>query len=93
MVQLASLPDANRSDAYDINEAGDIAGESRVKLTNYGVLWTKTATGWVLQRLPSLSNSVGDSWANAINDNSPRQMVGYSTVPGAGHHAVLWTVP
>ena len=93
MVDLGALPKANRADAYDINNAGVIVGESRVNLTNYAVVWTKGATGWTVQQLPSLGNSVGDSWANAINNSSPALVAGFSTAPGKGHHAVLWTLP
>jgi probable HAF family extracellular repeat protein len=97
MVNLGTLPKGTRSEAYDINEAEDIVGWGKVGVgENVAILWTKKAddSGWAAQKLAGFNNLDG-SFAYAINDRVPRQIVGQSRVKlGSGvYHAVLWTVP
>jgi probable HAF family extracellular repeat protein len=97
MVNLGTLPKGNLSQAYDINEAEDIVGVGKIGFEEFGILWTKKTdgSGWAAQKLTGF-NSNNKSFAFAINDKSPRQMVGSSRAKlgtGGGQHAVLWTVP
>ncbi|MFN2567105.1 MAG: hypothetical protein ABR499_19075 [Gemmatimonadaceae bacterium] len=97
MVNLGTLPKGNRSEAYDINEAEDIVGWGRVGVgEDFGILWTKKldGSGWSAQKLAG-PNNLDKSFAFAINDKVPRQIVGRSRVKlGTGdYHAALWTAP
>jgi probable HAF family extracellular repeat protein len=75
------------SGAYDINELGQVVGESYNFSSGAPVLWKKAASGaWQIQNLGSLGGSFGRAYA--INNRS--QIVGESQVAGGIFHAFLW---
>ncbi|MHC4712052.1 MAG: PKD domain-containing protein [Planctomycetota bacterium] len=79
MVDLGTLFGSDHSNAYDINNAGQVVGASGGR----GFLWTP-AEGMVdLGTLGGVSSA-----AIAINDAG--QVMGQSYVPSGENHAVLW---
>lgn len=73
------------SHAYDINESGQVVGESG-GFGGVAVLWQKSGAVWQVQTLGSLGGTY--SLAEAINNRS--QIVGQAQVAGGAYHAFLW---
>lgn len=84
---LGTLGAACFSHAFDINEAGQVVGESGGIGTGTAVLWQKSSTGaWQIQGLGTFGGS--SSRADAINNRG--QVVGQAQIPGGVYHAFLW---
>jgi probable HAF family extracellular repeat protein len=83
LVELGILPGGDYSSAFDINNSGDVAGESNTGVNIHGFVWDK-AKG--LQDLGTLPRDTG-SRAFGINDAD--DVVGYSSGP-SGVTAVSW---
>jgi probable HAF family extracellular repeat protein len=87
MQDLGTLPGGSSSDAYAINDLGQITGYSDCGSSCFlhAVLWIP---GGGVQDLGSLPNS-NESNGNSINNSS--QVVGYAVLPGAVYHAFVWS--
>jgi probable HAF family extracellular repeat protein len=85
---LGTLGAACWSQAYRINESGQIVGNSG-GFTETATLWQKTAGGtWSIQSLGTLGNG-GSSTAYGINNRG--QIVGKAQLAAFGaYHAILW---
>jgi probable HAF family extracellular repeat protein len=85
---LGALPGTNTSSfGTAINPNGQVAGISSTAAgPNNGSLWTSPGP---MTDLPPLHKDVF-SYAYALNDLSPLQVVGYSQDAGIDFHAVLW---
>ncbi len=84
---LGSTGSACYSHAHDINEAGQVVGESGWPNVATAVLWQKSSAGaWQIQSLGTLGGS--DGQADAINNRG--QVVGRAQISGGVYHAFLW---
>ena len=85
MIDLPTLG-GTRSEAKAINDAGDVAGASRLPDgTAHPVLWSKG-------RVMDLGVVPGDACGEGMSINSRQQVVGYSNSQcrGAHSHGFLW---
>jgi uncharacterized membrane protein len=86
--ELGALPGATGSTiAFAINAAGQAVGWSVVG-SNHAVLWTRVATGWIVEDLGMPAGAVG-AVARDINDAG--LVVGYSRPSQGCPSAVVWT--
>jgi len=88
MIDLGTLgeifPGFSFSGANDINELGQIVGESSTPGGSHAVLWTPTGS---IVDLGTLGGSQSSAWA--INEGG--QVVGRSDTADGDQHAFLWT--
>jgi probable HAF family extracellular repeat protein len=80
---LASLASGDYSAAFDINDAGDVAGVSNTGSAILPFIWSASGA---LNRIPVLP---GDSCGQAIAINKHGHVVGYSSGPDGGK-GFLW---
>lgn len=85
------VPNATRTEAKDINDAGQIVGlsEASSSIVEHPVVWTRQLDGsWKILRLPVLK--AGDAEARAINARG--EIAGWTSFKGRGaaRHAVIW---
>jgi probable HAF family extracellular repeat protein len=94
MIDLGTL--GGDSNAFDINNYGQIAGGSvDVLHQNWAVVWTMTGNSWTVETLPKLTGACCAN-ANGINNGTAGDrltvaVVGSSTTTTSGEfHAVVW---
>jgi probable HAF family extracellular repeat protein len=87
MHALPELPGGSTI-ANDLNNAGDIVGESRLagSIGPHPVLWHYNGTAWTITDLGTLGGPYGR--AQAINEKG--QIVGQANVPDGNLHSFLW---
>jgi probable HAF family extracellular repeat protein len=83
LTELNPLPGDNSSNAYGINNAGQVVGQSYPTVGSKAVIWNG-GTPTALSPLPSGTTSVG------LGINDAAQVVGYSDTTGGVTHAAIW---
>ena len=84
---MGRLPDSRSPAVFSINRLGQAVGWVTTA-SNRPVLWTRDATGWIVENLGMLPGAQG---AVARDVNDAGLVVGYSTPPQGCPSAVLWT--
>ena len=87
---LGTLPDGGSSVSFGMNNLGQVAGYAYYPAAgpNRAVLWTRTATGWMIEDLGVFP---GDNSSTAYGINDQGQVVGLSYPPQGCAHAILWS--
>ena len=94
MIDLGTL--GGDSNAFDINNYGQIAGSSFDALQQYwAVVWTMTGSSSAVETLPTLTGACC-AQAYGINNGTADDLlavkvVGHSATASGEHHAVVWT--
>lgn len=86
VTQLMPISSGYRSEAYDINDAGIVVGESETVQGTFAAEWDLLFPS---SPIP-LSSGTGNTGSSAQGINSSRERTGYVTIPGGSPQAVYW---
>jgi probable HAF family extracellular repeat protein len=87
VIGLGTLPGHKFSEAYAVNDNGDVAGAAFVDNGNY---WVKRAFLWKDNEMIDLGVLPDGEWSSALAVNNARQVVGYAVTADDVVHPVLW---
>ena len=95
MTDLGTLPGYRATLVHDINERGQVVGESYLRYANYA--WRKPhAFIWENGKMTALDTLPGGKECGAVGLNESSQIVGWCAITTKGEypdrHAVLWTL-